>query len=86
METIAIEELGERLTEFIERARRGERFVLTEKGEAIAELTPLDRQRLTLEQLVREGKLQWSGGKPKGTRGITVRGEPMSETVLKARG
>lgn len=86
METIAIEDLRERLTEFLERARRGERFVLTENGEAIAELTPLDRQRLAIEQLVREGKLQWSGGKPKGGRGVTVRGEPMSETVLKARG
>jgi hypothetical protein len=38
-----------------------------------------------LAQLVVEGKIRWNGGKPKGLRGISVRGEPMSETILQDR-
>jgi antitoxin (DNA-binding transcriptional repressor) of toxin-antitoxin stability system len=70
----------------LERTREGETVVVTDRGESAAELVPLSQTQRKLLELAKEGKLSWSGGKPKGLRGIVVRGEPMSETVIKARG
>jgi predicted DNA-binding protein len=30
-------------------------------------------------------EVEWHGGKPKGLRGIVVRGEPVSETIIRDR-
>lgn len=49
------------------------------------ELTSADSTRRAVMQAVERGELRWNGGKPKGLRGIVVRGEPMSETVIRAR-
>ena len=82
---IGIKELKSRLSEFVGRAREGERFVVTDRGEPVAELSPLSRERQILAKLSREGELDWHGGKPKGLRGVEVRGEPVSETVIRDR-
>jgi hypothetical protein len=29
--------------------------------------------------------VEWQGGKPKGLRGVVVRGEPVSETIIRER-
>jgi hypothetical protein len=42
-------------------------------------------ERAALLEAVAEGKVSWSGGKPKGLRGVMVRGEPVSETVIRDR-
>jgi hypothetical protein len=31
------------------------------------------------------GKVQWSGGKPKGTTGTKIKGKPLADTVLEER-
>ncbi len=49
------------------------------------ELTPAESTRRAVMQAVERGELRWNGGKPKGLRGVVVRGEPMSETVIRAR-
>jgi hypothetical protein len=49
------------------------------------ELTSADSTRRAVMQAVERGELRWNGGKPKGLRGVVVRGEPMSETVIRAR-
>jgi len=41
--------------------------------------------RQMLEKLVEEGVIEWDGGKPKGLRGVVVRGEPVSETIIRDR-
>jgi prevent-host-death family protein len=84
-ESVGIKELKAHLSEFVERARRGSRIVVTDRGEPVAELIPLSPDRQTLAHLAAAGKLRWSGGKPKGLRGLTAQGEPVSETVLRAR-
>jgi prevent-host-death family protein len=84
-ESVGIKELKAHLSEFVERARQGRRVVVTDRGEPVAELIPLSRERQNLAQLAAAGKLRWSGGKPKGLRGLTAQGEPVSETVLQAR-
>jgi len=85
MATIGIKELKGKLGEYVERARGGEHVVVTDCGEPVAELIPYDSTRRTVLEAVERGELRWNGGKPKGLRGIVVRGEPMSETVIRAR-
>lgn len=67
------------------RARQGERILVTERGEPVAELIPLSSERVALLRAAAEGHLSWDGGKPKGLRGVVVRGEPVAETVIRDR-
>lgn len=83
--TVGIKDLAARLSEYVRRARDGERFVVTDRGEPVAELRPLGAERAALLEGVAEGRASWSGGKPRGLRGVTVRGEPVSETVIRDR-
>lgn len=82
---IDIKELTSKLSEHVERARGGELVVVTDRGEPLAELVPLSPTKRKLLELTEAGELSWGGGKPKGLRGIVVRGEPLSETVIKSR-
>lgn len=86
METVGLEELMARLEEVVHRAQRGERFLLTEEGVALAELAPISSVRGILLDRAQRGELRWSGGKPQGLRGVSLRGEPLSATILRARG
>ena len=85
MESVGIKDLKAKLSKYVGRARQGERFLVTERGEPVAELIPLSPERKILEGLVQKGEVSWNGGKPKGLRGVVVRGEPVSETVIRDR-
>jgi hypothetical protein len=58
---------------------------MTEKDEPVGDSIPPNAKRQTLEDLARKGLIEWHGGKPKGLRGIVVRGEPVSETIIRDR-
>ena len=83
--TVDLEDLQSRLRDYLGRTREGESFLVTDRGEPVAELVPLSPQRQILEKLVAAGAVEWRGGKPKGLRGIVVRGEPVSETIIRDR-
>jgi prevent-host-death family protein len=83
--TIDLENLQSQLRDYLGRTREGESFLVTDRGEPVAELIPLRPARQILERLVAEGTVEWGGEKPKGLRGIVVRGEPVSETIIRAR-
>jgi prevent-host-death family protein len=83
--TVGIKELKTRLSEYVDRTREGERFLVTDRGEPVAELVPLSPERMALSKLAEEGAVEWGGGKPKGLRGIVIRGEPVSETIIRDR-
>ena len=85
MASVGIKDLKIKLSTYVAKARRGERFVVTARGRPVAELIPLSPERLALQKLTLEGKVEWSGGKPKGLRGVVVHGEPVAETVLRNR-
>lgn len=85
MAKVSIEELKARLNEYVERASTGEPVLVTNRGEPIAELIPISPTRRKLLELAEAGEVSWNGGKPKGLRGIVVRGEPISETVIRNR-
>ncbi|HEY0511137.1 MAG TPA: type II toxin-antitoxin system prevent-host-death family antitoxin [Thermoanaerobaculia bacterium] len=83
--TVGIKELKTRLSEYVGRTREGESFLVTDRGEPVAELIPLSPERQALAKLADEGIVEWTGGKPKGLRGVVVRGEPISETIIRDR-
>lgn len=82
---VGIEEARGRLEDLLERARTGEYVFITEHGEPVAELAPIRPERWRIVKLALEGKIEWNGGKPEGLRGVVVRGEPISDTVIKDR-
>ena len=85
MQKVEIEELKSRLSEYVGRAAGGEHILVTNRGESVAELVPLTPTRRKLLRFAEEGELSWNGGKPKGARGIVVRGEPVADTVIRER-
>lgn len=85
MQTIGLRELKTHLSEYVSRSRDGERIVITDRGREIAELTPLSASRKAMIALRDAGKVTWSGGKPRGLRGVAVRGRPVAATVTEER-
>jgi len=83
--SVGIKELKARLSEYVGRTREGERFLVTDRGEPVAELIPLSPERQALAKLQEEGAVEWQGGKPQGLRGVVMRGEPVSETIIRER-
>jgi prevent-host-death family protein len=85
MPKVGIKELKAKLSEHVELARAGEPVIVTDRGEPVAELVALSPIKAKLLKLAESGEVSWNGGKPKGARGIVVRGEPMSATVVRNR-
>ncbi len=85
MENVGLRELKTHLSQYVAKARAGKKIVITDRGKEVAELTPLSPERKAAMKLAKHGKLKWSGGKPWGLSGVSVRGKPVSETVLEDR-
>lgn len=85
MTAVGIKDLKSKLSEYVGRARQGERILVTDRGEPVAELIPLSPERIALLKASAEGKLSWHGGKPQGLRGVAARGEPVAATVIRDR-
>jgi prevent-host-death family protein len=69
MTRVGVRALKDSLSQYLRRAREGERIIVTDRGEPLAALTPIEE---TDEArwgwgLVREGVASWSGGKPRGS-------------------
>jgi hypothetical protein len=58
---------------------------MTNQGESGAKPNLLGPVLQALARLVEGGKVEWHGGKPKGLRGVVVRGESVSETIIRDR-
>lgn len=83
--TVGVRELKSKLSEYLERAKRGEQIIVTEHGKKVAMLSPLPSEQVLLDELVGEGYARWNGSKPKGLRGVNLQGQPLSDTVLADR-
>jgi len=84
---VAISDLRANLKDFIERAKAGERIVVTDRGVPVARLGPADEESL-LERLEREGVLTRapSGGRPVAGRGKRVKADgPVADLVSEMR-
>jgi prevent-host-death family protein len=88
MGEVGIKALKDHLSEYLRRARQGERIVVTDRGAPVAVLAPVEEGaevRLAWA-LVRGRVATWGGGKPKGSgHPPKVRGKTASEMVLEDR-
>jgi prevent-host-death family protein len=89
---VSVRDLKNGLSAYLRLVRRGERIVVTDRGEPVAELSPASEARLSLDQ--RLGRLALSGELrlPKGKNAFArvvpsrVRGGAVSATLLEDRG
>jgi len=85
MIAVGIRELKMRLSEYVRKAARGEEIVVTARGREVAFLVPVTRERRALKRLVEDGKARMPLGKPRGARGLSVKGIPLSDSVIENR-
>jgi prevent-host-death family protein len=88
MHSVGIRELKNQLSRHLKRVRAGYRLVVTEHGKAIATIVPIDAQPIPdwIEKPIQEGKVQWGGGKPTGSRRPPrIKGPSVSDAVLEDR-
>jgi prevent-host-death family protein len=67
--TAGVRELKSRLSMYLARVRDGDRITITDRGKAVAELSPVRPERPMPEPLlalVRRGIISGLGGKPAG--------------------
>lgn len=54
MESVGIREMRQNLSRYARRAGEGESFVITDRGQAVAQLTPAPGRASTIDRLVAE--------------------------------
>ena len=89
MDTVGIRELKANLSRHLKRVRSGTRLVVTERGQAIATIQPIETPADVewAHALVASGRAQWSGGKPEGaTAPVRMKGrKTVSDAVIEDR-
>jgi prevent-host-death family protein len=84
--TVGLKMLKENLAAYVTRARQGERVIITDRGEEVAELVPLSPERRAILRLVAEGRVTWNGGRPLfPPQGQPNRGRPASDVIVEER-
>ena len=85
MNRVGIKELKTNLSSYIARVRNGEPIIITDHGQEAGIIIPISEERGLINSLFEAGKVQWSGNKPKGVKGIKVKGKTLADTILEAR-
>ena len=89
MVEVGVKTLKDRLSEYLQRAQRGERVVITDRGRPVAMLSPMEENPEVKHawELVEKGLASWSGGKPRGVAEPLIRkgGKSAAEIVLEDR-
>jgi len=85
MIAVGIRELKMRLSEYVRKASRGEEIMVTARGREVASLVPVTRARRALKRLADGGMARMPEGKPRGARGLSLKGKPLSDTVIEDR-
>ena len=87
---VGVREMKAHLSGYLRRVKKGESIEITERGKIVARLEPASPPYPELQgiwDMVREGKLDWDGGKPTGApRPLKIKGKPLSQTILEDRG
>jgi antitoxin (DNA-binding transcriptional repressor) of toxin-antitoxin stability system len=83
---VGIRELKARLSHYVRLVREGDRVVVTDRGEEVAELRAVTPTSPGLRELIDSGQVRWSGGKPtRFPKPLAIRGGPISDTVGELR-
>jgi prevent-host-death family protein len=83
--SVGIKELKEKLSGYLDRVRHGEEIIVTDRGKEIAKVIPVSRERSAIRNLVDTGRANWAGDKPRGLKGIKIKGKALSATILEDR-
>lgn len=85
MDSVGIRELKTHLSRHLKRVRAGARLLVTEHGRSIATISPVEvpADLSWANQLVAEGRAQWSGGKPTGAKNpVSLCGRRSASSVV----
>jgi prevent-host-death family protein len=92
MKKVGSRELKNRLGAYLKRVRRGERLIITDRGEPVAQLTPVEPAppaRKTAEEILRElaaaGHIRLSTGPFSAAKPIPSTGKPASRIIIEDR-
>jgi prevent-host-death family protein len=86
MEAVGMRALRENLAAYVARARAGERIVITDRGEEVAELVPMSPEVRALRRLVAEGRASWNGQRPAlRASGVVNTGPSLSDAIVEDR-
>ncbi len=92
MITVSVKELKNRLTQHLRRVKQGEKVIITDRGEPIALIQPIQSAapvvslQARLAKLAAQGLVTLPTRKPlKGVRTVKVSGPPISRTILEDR-
>lgn len=88
MARVGVRELKARLSYYLAQVKEGEPVTVTERGIPVAVILPSGegRTRQVMMEMVRQGLATWNGGKPNGSpHPVTIRGKPLSETIIEDR-
>ncbi len=88
MTSVGIRELKNHLSAFLNRVRSGERLEVTDRGRAIAIISPPAKTEADqrIQAMLVDGVVRWQGGKPKGTkRPPRIKGESVAQAVIEGR-
>lgn len=88
MPSVGIRELRDKLSSYLTQVKEGKQIEITNRGEVIALLVPMERKKVNKEllALIEEGTASWAGGKPKGAScPVKGRGRPLSELISEDR-
>ncbi len=88
MLAVGIKNLKNHLSSYLQKVKEGEILTVTDRGKNVAYILPIDSKNVMDEvlPLIKEGLLNWNGGKPKGNiRPPVIRGKQTSDIVLEDR-
>ena len=86
--TVGVRELKSNLSRYLRRVQAGEHLTVTDRGLAIATISPADRRPNLdwVHRMVARGEATWGGGKVTvWKKGLPSRGKPASVMVLEDR-
>ena len=89
MTKVGIRALKDQLSRYLQRARQGERIVVTDRGKPIALLSSIRESEAARSawKMVETGVASWSGGKPRGSASLSrIKGKTTADVVLEDRG
>ncbi len=84
---VGIRELKAHLSAYLKRVERGESVAITIHGKQVGTIIPGPKNQTEgLWEMVKKGKVSWSGGKPTGLKNlIPSRGKSASEMIIEDR-
>jgi prevent-host-death family protein len=84
-ESVGVRELKNRTSRLIERVERGEILTVTKRGKPVARIVPAGIPP-GIARMIADGRLQWSGRKPRLPKPTPLRGSGKTAAEYVAEG